>query len=238
MRTVKLWISVLLLCAVVFGVNFAFGIREVKIWAVKHGLPVHGLRVVYKGAVPIIISVASPAEADAANGAVPGYSLEWCDPINNGAQGNGIADDSGAINLCMGVVPKGSNYGFPTHITSRGPSGGAYRYRVASSIDGTGKKNCVITGDPDSTSYDGTIILGDTGLYPILDLSGSGNCVVRDLSFKVDGMNNPSQVGILMARTKEGSSSVGDQIQHVNVSLNYVSGIHNSYGTIGIYDYA
>lgn len=147
--------------------------------------------------------------------------LGWADPADHGAVGDGIADDTGAIQAAIDT-------GMPVRMRPG-------RFRVTSPLDltlGTAK-GATIEGAGSSDA--GTVLVGDTGAAPVLDLTANQHTTVRGLLVKA-GTTNPSAIGIMYARNSALWQSSYHSLENVTVYLGSDPTANNGAGTVGVYN--
>jgi hypothetical protein len=157
-------------------------------------------------------------------GRVAGLLVREAYPEWWGAKGDGIADDSQALNAAVSVAHR-------LCFLSR-------KYRVSSPIDLTNKPAgpFQMEGSGWGMSGLGSTIVCDTGTVCI-DASGSAYITLRDLSLAA-GATNPSVLGILYARTTAVHYAPFDSLENIRISLNHDPTANGGVGTIGIYNFA
>ena len=151
-----------------------------------------------------------------------------------GATGNGTTDDYPAIASAIAAARKTGSFGtgaegaivfFPPGV-----------YRITKPLDCTlGQFTLQGSGRIQS------VIRGDTGAgHAIVELVGARFCALRDLLLDTVGMQTPSTVGVLMARTDlNGFAEFASNISIDNVVINLHSSAtaNGGNGTVGLYNY-
>jgi hypothetical protein len=170
-----------------------------------------------------------------AGGKVKPNRVEEMIPQWWGAVANGSADDYPAIAAALLAARKSGEYGaggegavifFPPGV-----------YRVTQPLDGGTAGQVTLRG---SGRFE-TVIRGDTGAgRSIIEMVGTRYAAVRDLQLDVRGMENPSTVGILLARVSINgfAAQAGNvDISNVVIQLRSQSTANGGRGTVGIYNY-
>lgn len=145
-----------------------------------------------------------------------------------GAKGDGIADDSQAIQA-------GIDSDAPVVHIPRG------RYLLNSPINLTNHTSLILKGqgigDPwKPLAHYGTILIGNTGGI-VIDVTGSRYLVFQDFRI-IAGEKNPSTVGILYARSTKCEYCEFNSLSNVAVHLRSIPGANNGNGTVAIYNRA
>lgn len=140
-----------------------------------------------------------------------------------GAVGDGTTDDTAAINAAFAAIRTAVD---ETDIYSPSyfvvfPYG---NYKVTSSINATGIRNLIwgIIGPGR--------ILGQTSGVPVLDLTYSRYCTIRDLHVFGSATNSPN-IGILVAVDNSGNVSDVHYLDNVSISGTYTTACLYNYGS-------
>jgi hypothetical protein len=142
-----------------------------------------------------------------------------------GAVGDGVADDSVAINAAIASGAKDIYL----------PAG---TYKCDSSIDLAEKIGLTFRGDGEHQDYPCTSILGNTGSV-VLDLLGSSNCKLRGFHIRVASTyTTPSKVAILQGRSGGDAQFQYSQFNKYEGVMVYMDSIPAATirGTVGIYN--
>jgi hypothetical protein len=142
-----------------------------------------------------------------------------------GAVGDGVADDSVAINAAIASGAKDIYL----------PAG---TYKCNSPIDLAEKTGLTFRGDGENQDYPCTSILGNTGSV-VLDLVGSSNCKLRGFQIRVaSAYSAPSKVAILQGRSGGAAQFQYSQFNKYEGVMVYMDSIPAATirGTVGIYN--
>lgn len=82
-------------------------------------------------------------------------------------------------------------------------------------------------------AYAGSILYGETGNYPIVDMLGTQGVTVRDLGV-VSGLNTPSKAGIRIARSTLQEYAQYNHLDNVGIDIATSPGANGGKGTYGL----
>lgn len=170
-----------------------------------------------------------------AGGRVKPNRVERMIPQWWGAVADGVADDYPALAAALAAARKTGAYG------SGGEGAIVFLppgvYRITQPLDCGTMGQVTLRG---SGMFE-TVLRGDTGGgHAIVELVGARFCAIEDMQLDARGVQNPSTVGLLLARVSVGGAAA----QAGNVMLrNLVIDLHSDeeanggHGTVGIYNY-
>jgi len=142
-----------------------------------------------------------------------------------GAVGDGVADDTAAIQACIdavGALMDGVVF-FPTG-----------KYRITTSLNLT---NGRVSLKGSSSNRDDSVIIGDTGEDFAIDMTGSDNrwTSIEDLYLVSDASQaNPTVNGLLLARTVAASLAGESYFKNFRINLISAPTANNGYGSVGV----
>jgi hypothetical protein len=145
-----------------------------------------------------------------------------------GAVGDGVADDTAAINRALakakvagGTHGSGGVLYFPPGV-----------YRITQPLDLT-LAQVHLRG---AGAYRSVLRLDTGGVG--LDFTGATFCTVKGFKIDTEGMSTPSTVGVLLARISTGAQSWHVQFEDVVIRMHSDTLANGGNGTVGIYNYA
>ncbi len=152
-----------------------------------------------------------------------------------GAIGDGVTDDTTPIQFCIDYSA------FVTYKKSIFIPQGKYRITNTLNLTANGldRHNINLNFENRSSQYSqGTLLIGETGSKPVIETTGTDGTTITNCGI-IAGQNNPSQIGILQARSAVGTFWC-HRHKYTNLYVNLNSNIlaNNGLGTIGILNIA
>ena len=173
----------------------------------------------YMGGVtmPMLIAPPQGLPPDAKYIAYPVYNVKGF-----GAKGDGVTDDSAAIQAAIDAAYAGGGIVFI-------PAG---RYLLNTPLNITNKDRLSVLGAGPMH----TVLLGNTGGV-VVDLTGARNVLIANLKVTNLGAVNPSTVGLLFARSQSVQNAEFNCLENVYVDFSSIPSANGGNGTLGIYNY-
>lgn len=171
-----------------------------------------------------LVSVRSPL-AEAVSRSLSGKLAELVSVKDFGAVGDGLSDDTAAIQAAIdavGAVDDGVVF-FPTG-----------KYRITTSLNLT---NGRVSLKGSSSNRNDSVLVGDTGENFAIDMTGSDNrwTSIEDLYLVSDAsQSNPTVNGLLLSRTAAASLAGESYFKNFRINLISSPGANNGYGSVGV----
>lgn len=161
----------------------------------------------------------------------------YANVLDFGAVGNGIADDSAAVQAAIDLVKtKGGGVVYlPTGTYKIGTTLNATNFgNIPLMIKGEGKTD----GFPSSTSQ-ATNLLGSTGAFAVIETQGSNGVVLDNFNIYTQATDsNKSRVGIFIGRTATVTAGEFNDYRNVGIYLRTVPGVNAGAGAVGLWNLA
>lgn len=82
-------------------------------------------------------------------------------------------------------------------------------------------------------AYTGTVLAGDTGVYPVIDLLGSQGVVVKNLAI-ISALTTPSRCGISIMRATDSQYAQFNVLDRLSIDITTAATAYTNKGSVGI----